>query len=779
MGGYEKMTAKPANLDLKRNETREALLLISKALEFSSEAIGMSDLQGHHFYHNQAFTELFGYTVEELSAAGESIAVYADRDEHQRVFNTIQGGKPWMGETEMVSKSGRRFPVSLRAFAVTDQNSEIIGLVGFHQDITERRQVEKALSMQKVHLRQLFENSLDAIALVNEKDIVVEVNRAFEALFQFSLEEVRGKRLDHLIVPSHLMESAAKLKRRPMKGETVRIETDRKCKDNSRVQVEVLGFPVMLDDRFAGAYVIYRDISKRKKAEADLKQAYDELELRVRDRTSQLTKINEALRNSEEKYRLLAENVTDVIWTMDLNRRFTYVSPSVAKVRGYSAEEAMAQSLEQIVAPGSLEIVMKALSEALGKDGMAGNTVKDKTYRLELELNHKDGSTVWTELRATLLLNSTGQRIGIIGISRDISERKEAEKALKESEERLALALHATRDGVWDWDLRENKIYGSPRFYELLGLDEEVQDPAVLLASWKASVHPDDRDRVLRELQQNMEGKSPYNLDFLLEDKSGQYHWRNVRGITLFDDQEKSIRMVGSVQDVHERKQAEKQVRMLTQELIEAQENERQRISRDLHDRVAQDLSSSKIACDLFLNNDQASLSEIMPKISEISNMLNTSILSVRDLAYDLRPPGFDELGLTETIFLFCEEFSEKSGVPVDFHFTGLDGLRLRLEAEINIFRLIQEGLNNVWKHARASHAVVRLVGASPNVILRIEDDGVGFDIKKRMDTAMDEKRMGLRSMEERAHLLRGKMTIQSKQEEGTVIIIKFPSEEK
>ena len=769
------MTAKPANLDFEFSETQEALLLISKALEFSTEAIGMSDLQGRHFYHNQAFTDLFEYTVEELSAAGESIAVYVDHDVHQRVFNAIQGGKRWIGETEMVSKSGRRFPVSLRAYAVTNQKNKIIGLVGFHQDITERERTEKALSMQKVHLRQLFENSLDAIALVDEKDIVVEVNRAFEALFQFSVEEVRGKRLDHLIVPSHLLESAARLKYRPMNGETVRIETDRKCKDNSLVQVEVLGFPVILEDRFAGAYVIYRDISKRKKTEADLKQAYDELELRVKDRTAQLTKINEALRNSEEKYRLLAENVTDVIWTMDLNRRFTYVSPSVARVRGYSPEEAMAQSLEQIVAPGSLDLVMEALSEGLGPDGLAGN----RTYRLELELNHKNGHTVWTELRAALLLNSTGQRIGIIGISRDISERKEAEKALKESEERLTLALQATREGVWDWDLRENRIYGSPRFYELMGLKEGEQDPSVLLEAWKASVHPDNRHRVIHELQQNMEGKSPYNVDFMIADISGQYRWRNVRGITLFDEQEKSYRMVGSVQDIQERKQAEKKVRMLTQELIEAQENERQRISRELHDRVAQDLSSSKIACDLFLDNDQASLPEIMPKISEISKLLNATILSVRDLAYDLRPPGFEELGLTETIFLFCEEFSEKSGVPVDVHFAGLDGLNLRREAEINIFRLIQEGLNNVWKHARASHAIVRLVGASPNVILRIEDDGVGFEIKKRMEAAMDEKRMGLRSMEERANLLRGKMTIQSKQEEGTIIIIKFPYEEK
>ena len=772
------MTAKPKNLDLELNKTKEALLLVSKALEFSIEAIGMSDLKGHHFYHNQAFTELFGYTVEELSAAGESIAVYADRAVHQSVFNSIRKGKQWVGETDMVSKSGRRFPVSLSAHAVRDQKNKIIGFVGFHFDLSERKKANKALSIQKVHLQQLFENSLDAIALVNDKDIILEVNRVFEALFQFPLEEVRGKRLDDFIVPSHLLDDAAKLKYRSMKGEPVRLETDRKCKDNTLVQVEVVGFPVMLNGRFSGAYIIYRDISKRKKAEAALQEAYDELELRVQDRTSQLTKINEALQNSEERYRLLAENVSDVIWAMDVDRRFTYVSPSVVKMRGYSPEEVMAQSFEQIIASESLELAMTTLSEALDNNGLGGHPGKDKTYRLELELNHKDGSTIWTELRLGLLLNSTGKKIGIVGISRDILERKKAESALKESEERLMLAMQATRDGVWDWDLRENKVYGSPRFYDLLGFEEEEREPSMLLDRWKASIHPDDYDRVMDEIEQTMRGNVPYNVDLLHADKPGRYLWRNVRGITLFDEQDKAYRMVGSVQDIHERKQAEKQVRMLTQELIEAQENERQRISRELHDRVAQDLSSSKIACDLFLNSDPLSFSEIIPKISEISKMLNTTISSVRDLAYDLRPPGLEDLGLKETIFLFCEEFSEKSGIQVGFYFTGIDSLCLRLEAEITIFRLIQEGLNNIWKHAEASHVVVRLVGASPNIILRIEDDGTGFDVKRRLNVAMDEKRMGLRSMEERVHLISGKMTIQSKLEEGTIIIVKFPYEE-
>ena len=631
------MTAKPTDLEPELSETKEGLLLISKALEFSTEAVGMSDLQGYHFHHNQAFTDMFGYTAKELAAAGESAVVYTDRDIHKRVFNAIRNEKQWVGETEMVSKSGRRFPVFLRAHAVKDQKGKIIGLIGFYLDITERKKAKNALKIQKVHFRQLFENSLDAIAMVNEKGKILGVNRAFEALFQFSLEEVHGKRLDDFIVPSHLLEDAVDLTSRSLKGETERIETARKCKDNRLVQVEAIGFPVLFYGSVVGAYVIYRDISDRKKAEAALQKAHHELELRVENRTAELTQINKALQSSEERHRNLVETIEELIWEIDATGRYTYISSQSRDLYGFEPEEVIGRGIFAFMPPEEGDRVSELFDQIV--------IAQNPFFSLESVVNHKNGHPVFLENR------------------------------------------------------------GYPFF---------------------------SPDRTLL----------------------------GYRGISI---------------NITERKQAEKQIHTLTQELIEAQENERQRISRELHDRIAQDLSSSKIACDLLLNNNQVAVAEIMPKISEISKILNSTILSVRDLAYDLRSPGLEELGLTNTIFLFSEEFSEKSGVAIDFHYAGIDSLSLRFDAEINIFRLIQEGLNNIWKHAEASHAVVRLVGAFPNIILRIEDDGIGFDVKKRRDAAIDEKRMGLRSMEERVHLLRGEMTIRSKPEEGTIILVKFP----
>ena len=147
-------------------------------------------------------------------------------------------------------------------------------------------------------------------------------------------------------------------------------------------------------------------------------------------------------------------------------------------------------------------------------------------------------------------------------------------------------------------------------------------------------------------------------------------------------------------------------------------------------------------------------------------------------MAYNLRPPGLDQLGLVRTVYQYCEEFSEKNGIGIDFFAAGLDDLKIPFDTEINLYRIIQEGLWNIKKHADAAHVIVRLVASFPNIILRIEDDGKGFDVKTRLLATSNEKRMGLRSIQERVSLLKGKMRIQSRPNEGTKIYIEVPHRE-
>lgn len=227
--------------------------------------------------------------------------------------------------------------------------------------------------------------------------------------------------------------------------------------------------------------------------------------------------------------------------------------------------------------------------------------------------------------------------------------------------------------------------------------------------------------------------------------------------------------------DITDSKKAEEQIHTLTQELIKAQESERQRIARDLHDKVAQDLASLTISCETLFDNEVDISEGLRGKVSKVSTILRNTISAVRELSYNLRPPNLDQLGLVQTIYRYCEDFAENHTSAVHFFSAGVDELDLDFDTEINLYRIVQEGLNNIRKHASADNITVRLTAAHPNLILRVEDDGNGFNVEERFGEALAEKRMGLRNMKERVSLIKGSFRIISMESEGTKIIVEIP----
>jgi signal transduction histidine kinase len=221
-------------------------------------------------------------------------------------------------------------------------------------------------------------------------------------------------------------------------------------------------------------------------------------------------------------------------------------------------------------------------------------------------------------------------------------------------------------------------------------------------------------------------------------------------------------------------RRAEERMRALSQELIMAQENERQRIARELHDHLAQDLSLAKadlerIQCALPADRT------CRAQTAAIADRLTAAIRGIRDLAYGLLPPGLTELGLVETLLTHCEDFSLRHGIVVDVFVDGLDGATFDFDTQINIYRLIQEALNNVRKHARASRVTIRLLGSYPNLLVRIDDDGRGADLDECLSHAGPGRRMGMWSMRERVRLLGGVISFKSKPGQGLQIRVETP----
>ena len=228
-------------------------------------------------------------------------------------------------------------------------------------------------------------------------------------------------------------------------------------------------------------------------------------------------------------------------------------------------------------------------------------------------------------------------------------------------------------------------------------------------------------------------------------------------------------------QEIADRKRAEEHVHTLSQQLMKAHETERQMISRDLHDCLAQDLSALKIDLDTLFDNEPRVGSDTTLRISELSKRLQMAVVAVRNMALELGPTGLDQIGLIQTVRGHCQEFFAKNAVKVSFFATGIEDSKLDSDTRINLYRIVQEGLNNVKKHADASQSSVQMVGSFPNVILCIQDNGKGFDVQHQWAAAVDGTHMGLRGMKERVALLNGKIRIDSDPMRGTKIVVEVP----
>jgi len=259
---------------------------------------------------------------------------------------------------------------------------------------------------------------------------------------------------------------------------------------------------------------------------------------------------------SEQRYRLIAENASDVIWTTDLNLNYTYVSPSVERVRGTSAEEMIGRPVSDFLSDVCSEQVGEAFARELLRIDEPGCLIRCGVT-MELEVKHKDGSLLICEARATPLIDSSGEVVGVLGVTRDITDRRRAEDALRTSEERLNLALEAANDGIWDWDLRTGKAYFSPRYYTMLGYEPGEFEPS--FDSWKALVHPDDLQRAVDFLAEHVKERRPgYALPFRLRLKNGAYCHILSRGkVVEWDNEGNPVRMVGTHTDVTDLKKSE------------------------------------------------------------------------------------------------------------------------------------------------------------------------------------------------------------------------------
>ena len=356
-------------------------------------------------------------------------------------------------------------------------------------------------------------------------------------------------------------------------------------------------------------------------------------------------------------------------------------------------------------------------------------------------------------------------------------ERKQAESRLLENEERLRLATQAGKVGVWDWDIRSNRVEWTDAIYEMHGLGKGDFDGSV--DSFTSLIHPEDRSGIRAAIERSLTTGEPYQAEFRTVRPDGEIRWLFTNARVL-RDAEGPQRLIGATADITERVKAEaaKRENEIMQRLVDAQEAERKRIARDLHDHLGQKMTGLrfKIESALSRSNENPGLQELLDEIQESALQIDHDI---GFLSWELRPTELDTLGLDDALASFVREWSGQYAINAEFH-SNLSEMRaqrgrLSHTIEMNLYRIAQEGLNNIMKHANAKSVSVLLRYRRDSLVLIIEDDGQGLADDFKLNAGKSNGSFGLIGMHERAALLKGSFEVESRPGSGTTLITTVP----
>ncbi len=389
-------------------------------------------------------------------------------------------------------------------------------------------------------------------------------------------------------------------------------------------------------------------------------------------------------------------------------------------------------------------------------------------YELDLEMIRFDGARRWLIAKGEARRDSTGHVVQLRGTVHDVTERKRTEEALRESQERLRLAQEAVHVGVFEWDVQKNENHWSPELERIYGLTPGSFGGTY--EAWIERVHPDDRKRFKWDDQRNVQEGGLFDSEYRIVRPSGEILWLYSRVNLSCDSAGRPVRMLGFAIDITERKAAEVALATISRRLIEAQEQERTRIARELHDDIGQRLALLIIELEQLRQNASDLPVEVRSCIGALQKQTAEIATDVQSMSHELHSSKLEYLGLAVAMRAFCKEFSDQQNVEVVF---AQDKVPSTLPQDISLclFRVLQEALQNAVKHSGVRRFDVELRDTSNELQLTVRDLGSGFDVGQ----AMKSRGLGLISMAERVKLVEGRLSIDSQPQRGTTIRASVP----
>ncbi len=480
-------------------------------------------------YMSPQYEAFLGYSpVEGVPHPKHWIEVVHPED-RERVLaedrRTDESLEPFRAEYRMIGKDARIVWVSDEAVLVRDESGEPLFWQGVILDITERKRAEEALKRSEEYFRSLVQNASDIVSVLGADGTVRYVSPAIEKVLGYLPEERVGRSSFELLHPDDLSRvKGAFAEALRSSGANLAFEVRIRHRDGSWRQVEVAATNLLDNPSVSGIVLNWRDVTERKRAE-------------------------EQLQDAEARYRTLVEQIPAVTYIdlADDPETSLYTSPQIEKMLGYTPEEWRTNRMWiKSLHPEDRERILAA-DEPLEKRG--------EPFSEEYRLLAKDGSVVWVREEAQMVRDEEGKSLYLQGVMLDITERKRAEEALKESEAILAEAQRLAHVGSWDWDVVTGEVRWSDEVFRIYGFEPGTFTPT--LERMLEVVHPVDRDKLRSDFDAVLYRGEPYDFEYRIVRPGGEVRVVHRRAEVLRANDGEPLKMVGTVHDITERKALE------------------------------------------------------------------------------------------------------------------------------------------------------------------------------------------------------------------------------
>jgi PAS domain S-box-containing protein len=463
---------------------------------------------------------------------------------------------------------------------------------------------------------------------------------------------------------------------------------------------------------------------------------------------------------AKQLFRYLFEQASLGIAVEDIDGTLLLANPALCSMLGYQENELCGMSCSQFASPEDSKD-----DWALFQQLRAG--VVDQ-YSLEKRYVRKDGTPLWGRLNVSLLKDGDGGSPLVFAFVEDITERRRTEQALRESEQQLHLAVQAGKMYAFDWDTQTDVIVRSGECKHIVNWTVDPHHDTG--RNFCARVHPDDHD-LYAAAEAGLKPEDPdYQIRFRVLRPDGSVIWLEDTGRASFDSQGRMLKVLGMVADITERKRAEEALSSMTHKLIEAQERERARIARDLHDDVGQRLALLANQLEQLRQDSPGLPADVRGRLGEMYEQSCEIATGVQSLSHELHSAKLQYLGIAAAMRGFCREFADQQKLEIDFKIHDLPS-PASPDISLCLFRVLQEALHNSAKHSGVRHIEVQLWGTPDEIHLAVRDSGVGFD----NEAAKESRGLGLVSMDERLKLVNGVLSIESQPMRGTTIHARVP----